>query len=1032
MQQSRYGKTDITSEYLLYPFKSPIQYNVNYTGTFSKYAIIDKYYSNSLVKPVKRLYYGGAEWSSGSGATSLTFSLTDLAYTFGDEILFKTASYPTVAANVSHPSLDRIDAVVINEDGEIKIKEGIPAADPKRPSIGEDEVLIQYAKILKFTDPNANRIGTNQVVYERSGTQWTTSLYNISGSGAGNSVDDNSTDNPYAGDSSCIKVVSDYRGGIDFIKPVGNLKRSDYASLSMRVRFDAILPNDRFLSVSIYGTSSTIVGTASSATINLMAYGLERDIVGQWQHIVVPTMKFGPKVESIKGIKFRMIGGASSSLSYWSMDSILFQTGVDYDEYMDPSNCGPCLGSTTISSGSGGGGGGGSFSLTVQDYLTQESFSDIDKIIFRGNTVVVNQQPTPPGLTATGVLVTQEVPKQVVVWIPAPNYVNYINPAIDNSGLARYVSLPATASYTQSVYPGQFGIGTWSPLSDFQANGAAVGTTRLTKNVVSFNPFVQSSPFSIANNTSTTIKFEVFREDEATAIRTITKVLNSANCGLSHATDDNGFTGATLTLGALTSDQDKFKVASLTANLNMGTVLPNGGRFKCRLTHTNATEPGSPFVFNTSTFFFDNDLATTSANVGGVSFDEATPVIRRFSGIAYYGSGSTFAMTASNINLLNEITFPTTKQIDFVANNLAITNNVSPNIGANSLNGHADGTKSGVGSAITGWGIQWNKSGLTFSRIGTINDVMENNGNLWGPGDTDFNALSSVYIPGFLPHTTNTLNSSKLSSVTVRLFDYGSPDVTLTSSTKKTLIDTDVPSAASVVSNPIDSETGRLSFDQVFTLGSSTFNSNVKLGSAPNLGELQYIFGRVIFPQHDFSTYMPYVNFTSTCDYSALTGVAQMFDALTVPGMSTGTTTPVTLNPYRWFVTAYEKSNGTSFNGGTFKFECNWTEADLQCPEGNASSSGTEDLAILVGFDSSGANTTPDKFFFVSGNTGVYGGRTNGSVSKLTGVGTTNEISWYKGSFPSSIKKCWLMIGYKAGTARGKQLILSDILFVAS
>jgi hypothetical protein len=1022
MQQSRYGRTDITSEYLLYPFKSPIQYNVNYTGTFSKYSIIDKYYSNSLVKPVKRLYYGGAEWSAGSGATSLTFSLTDIAYTFGDEILFKTASYPSVAAGVSDPSSDRIDAIVINEDGEIKVKAGVPSSDPKKPIIAEDEVLIQYAKILKFSDPAKDKIGTNQVVYERSGSQWTTSAYNISGDGSVSTVNDASTDNPYVFNT-CVKVISDYRTGINFQMPVGNLTRSDYASLSMRVRFDEELASDRFLSVSIYGTSST--GTASSSTINLMAYGLERDIVGDWQHIVVPTIKFGSKVESIKGIKFRIIGGASSSVSYWSMDNILFQTGVDYDEYMDPSNA--TYTTTNITTGGSGGGGGGTFSLTVQDYLTGDQFSDIDKIIFRGNTVVVNQQPSPPGLTATGVLVTQDIPKQVIVWIPAPNYVNYINPSINATGIARYVSLPATASYTQSVASGQFGIGSWSPLSDFQANGSSVGTTRLTKNVTSFVPFTQGGPFSINNNTSTTIKFEVFREDEATAIRTITKTLTSANCGTTHNIDDNGFSGASLALGALSADQDKFKVASLTATLDMSSVLPNGGRFKCRLTHTNATEPGSPFVFNTVTFFYDNDLSTSSATVGAVSFDESVATIRKFSGIAYYGLGSTFAFTASNINLLNDMSFPTTKQIDYVPNNLAMTN-----AGVNFLNGHADGTKSGVGVAITGWGIQWNRSGLTFSRIGAINNVMTNNGSLWTPGTTDFTNLSGVYIPGFSPHTTNTLDASKVSSVTVRLFDYGDPDFTLTSSTKKTLIDTDVPSAASVISNPIDSEVGRLSFDAVFSNGAANFDSNVYLGSAPNLGELQYLFGRIIFPQHDFSTYMPYVNFNANCNYSALTGVSKTFDAITLSGMSSGATTPVTLNPYRWFVSVYEKSGGSGFNGGTFKFECNWSEADLHCPEGNAAATGTENLAILLGFDSTGANTTPNKFFFVSGNSGTYGGRTNGSGSKLTGVGTSNEISWFKGSFPSSIKKCWLMIGYKAGTARGKELILSDVLFVAS
>ena len=65
MQESRYGHTNITNEYLIYPFKSPIGYNFNYTGTYSKYSIIDKFYADSLVKPVKRLYYGGAEWSEG-------------------------------------------------------------------------------------------------------------------------------------------------------------------------------------------------------------------------------------------------------------------------------------------------------------------------------------------------------------------------------------------------------------------------------------------------------------------------------------------------------------------------------------------------------------------------------------------------------------------------------------------------------------------------------------------------------------------------------------------------------------------------------------------------------------------------------------------------------------------------------------------------------------------------------------------------------------------------------------------------------
>jgi len=992
MQQSRYGKTDITSEYLLYPFKAPIQYDVNYTGTFSKYSIVDKYYSNSLVKPVKRLYYGGAEWSVGSGATSLTFSVSNLAYTFGDQILFMTASVPGVSAASSHTTHDRIDAIVVNEDGEIKIKQGVPSSSPAKPQIAEDEILIQYAKIRKASDPNKDRIGSVQVVYERSGSQWTTSKYSISGDGSGSTVDDLSNSSPYVFNT-CIYVSSDYRSGIEFTMPVGNINRTDYASLSMRVRFDEPLSQDRFLSVSIYGTSSNISGTASSSTINLMAYGLERDLIGQWQHIVVPTFKFGSKVDSVKGVKFRMIGGASASNAKWFMDNILFQTGADYDEYMDPSNGSQ---NTTIVSGGGAGAG----TLTVEDYLTGSSFSDIDKIIFRGNTVVVNASY---GLTATGVTVTQDIPKEVVVWIPAPNYVDFINPSIDNSGFSRYVSLPSTNSYSQAVASGTFGLGGWSPLADFSANGSSVGSTRLTKNTTSFNPFNQSSAFSVNNNTTTVIKFEVFKEDESTAIRTITKTISSSTAGMTHNLDDSGNTGASLTIGALTPDQDKFKLSGITATLDMSSVIPNGGRFKCRLTHTNG--PDGTFTFNTSTFMYDNDLSSTSATVGSTEFDEKAASLRVFSGISYYGTGSTFALTASNIDLLNEITFPTTKQADFVANNLAITNS-----GVNFLNGHADGTKSGVGAAITGWGIQWNSSDLVFSRVATIN-------------------VSDIYVPGFSPSNTNILDSSKVSSVTSRIFDYGNPDVTQNSSTKKTLIDTDVPSSVSLVSNPIDSESGRLSFDGVFADGSSAFDSSTKLGSSPNLGELQYIFGRMIFPQHNFSDYMPYVNFTPSCDYSSLVGVSKSFDAVTIAGMSSGATSPVTLNPYRWFVSSYQKGDLSSFNGGIFTFGCNWTENDIDCPEGVASATGTGDLAILIGFDSSGTNTKPDKFFFVSGNSGTYGGRTNGTNAKL---GTSNTIQWTKGTITSSLKKVWLFVGYKSGSVRSKELILSDVLFTAA
>ena len=113
MQKSRYGNTDLEHEYLIYPFKSPIKYDYNYTGTYSKYSLVDKYYVDTLVKPHKRLISGGAEWAStGNG---MTFSLSNIVYTFTGEILTFSASTPALTFDNGSTS-DRIDAIVINED----------------------------------------------------------------------------------------------------------------------------------------------------------------------------------------------------------------------------------------------------------------------------------------------------------------------------------------------------------------------------------------------------------------------------------------------------------------------------------------------------------------------------------------------------------------------------------------------------------------------------------------------------------------------------------------------------------------------------------------------------------------------------------------------------------------------------------------------------------------------------------------------------------------------------------------------------
>ena len=144
MQKSRYGNTDLEHEYLIYPFKSPIKYDHNYTGTYSKYSLVDKYYVDTLVKPHKRLISGGAEWSlTGNG---MTFSLSNIVYTFTGEILTFSASTPGLTFS-NGDSSDRIDVVVINEDKTISILKGDPNTTPTKPVISDSQIPIQYAYI---------------------------------------------------------------------------------------------------------------------------------------------------------------------------------------------------------------------------------------------------------------------------------------------------------------------------------------------------------------------------------------------------------------------------------------------------------------------------------------------------------------------------------------------------------------------------------------------------------------------------------------------------------------------------------------------------------------------------------------------------------------------------------------------------------------------------------------------------------------------------------------------------------------------
>jgi len=741
-----------------------------------------------------------------------------------------------------------------------------------------------------------------------------------------------------------------------------------------------------------------------SVTSSILPGGLTPDINPYWNLMVVSGSDGSSGTSGTSGSSGT--SGVSASVEFHNTETIIFATqsipgGLSASASIN-------LGSLTASHLNTGISGGatagyilsntddGNFawippstgtSLDVVDYITGETFSSVSTMIFRGGVVNV----PPSGGTATGVSVTGPAPV-VTVWIPAPNYVDYFTPTLP-SGSARYISQPTNDIYNSSPgNSGQFGIdnSNWFPAINFSSN-----VSRSTINTTTHTAFTETE--FACYNTGTTMSFTLYKHDGSVLSQIDNFIINTG------ASTTSG--GLTITVNSFSPNNDRYK-ASVTGTIAVNTIFPNGGRFNWNVTHYNGEGAGNAgygvYSYTSNSLFYDNDGSSSSAKIiDGVDFDELSPITVTYSGVSFYALNSTFALTASNIDMINEITFPLTKQIDFTCTNLAVSG---------SLDGYADGTKV-TGTVITGWTIDWNTTGLTYSRTATSN-------------------VGSTYRPDF--STNNTISTSPASYVTSTIYDWGTVGSSQSVS-RRMLFDTLTPGSPAYNSNPLQSDQGRLSVSGVMTLGSTVFDPTQSLSTTYN-DELQYIFGRVIYPQTDFTQFYPTYNWLASVDYNSLTGSTKIFNVFTNFGgavLGDDVTTPLTFTDYRWHVTSYGKNSSytTNIANGVFTLNSNFAEADLHYYfNGSSYVSGSEDLVILVGVDDSGSNTTPDKFIFVSGDNTVYPGRELSGTYNFNNSPSSKTIRFTKGSYLPYISKIWLFIGYK-NTTNGKNLKMMSISF---
>lgn len=589
--------------------------------------------------------------------------------------------------------------------------------------------------------------------------------------------------------------------------------------------------------------------------------------------------------------------------------------------------------------------------LSVSDYDTGETFTNISSIKFRGGSVT-----TPTG-DSDSVRVTGDVPNEVIVWIPAPNYEDGIN--IPNESFSnRYISYPTSEG--DPYYAGSMA-------------GAVDRVTRdneLVYNIPSFGYFNDNANFEI----------EFIDWDETTLLDSLYFTMSDVSVGLT----TSSLNVIEFNLTDKSNDSDRRKAtAKVTFNLNniLNGTPRAGGKARVRISFTDSGGDNNDGI-RIEDFFYDPDGSQSEDANFGISSDltisENTASIKWLSGIAYYDTNSSFDFSVDDIDDLNDRSYPTNRQINITTTNFAMSNVL-------------DASQGDFG----GWSQSYNIQNLTYDGVLSIN-------------------VSSQYKPG-INNTTNILNGSgSYPYATSTLYDWVLEDTKL-SDPYPALIDT-WNGIADFTQHPIIDETRRetLSGTPVNITSNSSFISTVALPS----DSLQMMFGRIIFPQHDLSSFYPQINITNGRDYSLSTGVSKTFNMIN--NSTSLSTTNITLSGYRWFATSFTRDSGLTQDiaQGIIEFDSNITESDIHYNATLGSSNATPNTVILVGIDSTGNNTTADIFYWVSNNPTTYNGRTGGTLP--------SSINWQKGANSVVVRRIWVVVGF-TDTSFGKSKWVKNI-----
>lgn len=170
-------------------------------------------------------------------------------------------------------------------------------------------------------------------------------------------------------------------------------------------------------------------------------------------------------------------------------------------------------------------------------------------------------------------------------------------------------------------------------------------TSDSIQNVTNSNSIAYSSVEFSVESTSSTLTLEVLDSDGISELASLAVTVDS---------DKSASDGSlSVSITDFQEEHNRHK-ASFSGSINLATLIPEGGRFSVRITHSDS---GNDYVKTQNDLFFDpNPIEPT---VTGVTFSDTTPIIvRHLSGVRYFGPSSQFTVSVDDIDNINNRSYP--------------------------------------------------------------------------------------------------------------------------------------------------------------------------------------------------------------------------------------------------------------------------------------------------------------------------------------------------------------------------------------